>query len=307
MHYILQDNLNITEAKEKLFNAKLISEKINYEYSKPENKEKVIAHSKDVVQLLALVSNHVFNAEGKLALSNAKNASKSLKFSLESLKVDSNSVRHIDEICAILESNLDQSTFLLNTLLQNKTNTFETLELVITISSILLVVFSILFYSRPLFRDLANKNQKLINTVYQLQKRNNEVNDFSYLISHDMQEPITTIQSVIQSNKLSPILVKDIIEKQVTKLNGLLRNLIIYNQNSMLVSENECNLRDHIKDCLHNLRLQNRVNLYIDESISLKANTSDVRLLFRNIFQNFIDLQRDDIPLKVYIEALNTT
>lgn len=303
VHYILQDNLTISSAKENLVNAKLLSERINHEYGETGNLERLITQSKDVIQLLAYVPNDVLDEQGKQTFSKVKNASKSLKFSLETLKVDNNSIHQINEITAVLASNLDQSVTALNALLENKNNTFEIIELIITLSSIFLVVFSILFYSRPLYKDLANKNRKLINSVYQLQKRNNEVNDFSYLISHDMQEPLTTIQSVIHSNKLESQTIKNIVDKQVTKLNGLLHNLIIYNDNSKLINEYECNLKDHIQGCVHNLRLEKRVSLYIDESILLKANTSDVRLLFRNILQNSIDYQREDVPLKVHVEA----
>ena len=180
-------------------------------------------------------------------------------------------------------------------------NNFENVELIITIISIVFIILSLLFFTEPLLNELKLKNTVLQDSIFTLQKRNKEVSEFSYVISHDLQEPISTIESVLHSKDLDLAKTKEVVNTQVDILNSLIKDLSLYHQSSVKTKNSVCNLRRSIKSNLKLLDISKNCQIYMERDVELSMDCTDLNLLLHNLLKNCFDFKKVDVALDVKI------
>ncbi|NME67309.1 sensor histidine kinase [Flammeovirga aprica] len=141
-----------------------------------------------------------------------------------------------------------------------------------------------------------------------LEEKNKSLEEFAYITSHDLQEPLGTIASFVEMLLLG---YKDLLDDQgeqildyigtsTLRVKGMVHNILQY---SRLGSEKEmvtvdCNVvLSEIRSDLKKLLDDKKVDLKVDELPSIVGAESEIRMLFQNLITNAIKYQsKDNVP-----------
>ena len=156
--------------------------------------------------------------------------------------------------------------------------------------------FLVLFYflaMRKVNEEFEIKNEELVKSLYE---RNEEMESFSYLASHDMKQPIRTIinfADLMDSKLEDGTAVSEhrkflaLIKNAGIRLNGLIESILNYNVIGKTIDIEEVNVQNLIKDILVDLDA-----LINEKSAQIKVGVLPViradRLALTSIFQNLI-------------------
>ncbi|KXX68629.1 ATP-binding protein [Flammeovirga sp. SJP92] len=141
-----------------------------------------------------------------------------------------------------------------------------------------------------------------------LEEKNKSLEEFAYITSHDLQEPLGTIASFVEMLLLG---YKDLLDDQgkqildyigtsTLRVKGMVHNILQY---SRLGSEKEkididCNVvLDEIRSDLKKLLDENKADLKINPLPTINGTQSEIRMLFQNLITNAIKYQpKGNIP-----------
>ncbi len=158
----------------------------------------------------------------------------------------------------------------------------------------------VLGYSK-ITRDLTERMQieQMIRTqADELQEKNRELENFTYIASHDLQEPLSTVTSMIelireeaemQFNKDTELYFS-FIDEAAERMRNLIKGLLNYSRlgrNRELSSVNLQELIDDVQSDLHNrIKSQNARIEIADPLPEIRGFSVEMRLLFQNIIGN---------------------
>jgi light-regulated signal transduction histidine kinase (bacteriophytochrome) len=163
-----------------------------------------------------------------------------------------------------------------------------------------------------LSEQLSKREEKLNEIIGDLRRSNEDLQQFAYVASHDLQEPLRAIISFSQllEEKYQDKLEKDgkeylyFITDGASKMNNLIKDLLLYSRITTHAQAPTYNdLEVILKDALFNLheaiKESNAIITY-DKLPTLKVDKTQFLQLFQNYISNAIKFRRD-IPPKIHI------
>tara|TARA_R110001592_G_scaffold272340_2_gene539046 strand:+ start:2789 stop:5104 length:2316 start_codon:yes stop_codon:yes gene_type:complete len=162
------------------------------------------------------------------------------------------------------------------------------------------------------FQDITDRKKAEISAQHHLQlleQKNKELNQFAYIASHDLQEPLRTVSNYVEllNWKHHDKLDKDsnlylsYITRSVDRMRDLLHALLEYtsigksDKEPILVNCND--ILDHVKNDLSVQLAEKKVKLKIDKLHQVRGHEPELRSLFQNLISNAIKFcNPDTIP-----------
>ena len=161
-----------------------------------------------------------------------------------------------------------------------------------------------------LTRDLTErKRTEYVNT---LEIKNKELEQFNYIASHDLQEPLRTVSNYIQvleedfSDQLNDEAKNHlkVIERATTRMSILVRSLLDYSRlgkNKQLVFTDCRLIVDHVIADLNNLIKTTGATILAEDLPVIQSYETELRQLFQNLIHNAIKFSKKDIKPVVKI------
>lgn len=154
---------------------------------------------------------------------------------------------------------------------------------------------------------LAEQNQKL-------QNQNKELEQFTYITSHDLQEPLRSLISFSEllekefSDKLdgNGAIYIDFITKSSKRMRALVKGLLDYSRigNNKELVETDCSqIINDVQDDMTSIIQESEAKITIDTLPVLKCYPTEMRQLFQNLISNAIKFRKKDCIPEIKISV----
>lgn len=158
------------------------------------------------------------------------------------------------------------------------------------------------------------KKTILANQYESLKLRNKEIEQFTYIASHDLQEPLRTLKSMsgMLQKRYGATLEGDgekmlnFISKAAFRMSDLVKGLLDYSVigvNKELEYVNTSILIEEVKNDLASLIKSNDAKIKYEDLPDLKAYKTELRSLFQNLLQNAIKFKFPGTAPEVWVTA----
>lgn len=162
--------------------------------------------------------------------------------------------------------------------------------------------------------ELRKKKRLLEEALLTLEEKNKRLEQFTYIASHDLQEPLRTIKNFIgyiDSNYQSKLDEKgkrsiEYISQASENMSLLIKELLDY---SLLGKHNELTLIDTnlvvkmiLKD-IHLIIKETKASIQFSDLPTLKGHQTEIRLLFQNLITNAIKFTKTGIVPQINISV----
>lgn len=157
--------------------------------------------------------------------------------------------------------------------------------------------------------------RKVLSQQYDtLKEKNKEIEQFAYIASHDLQEPLRTVQSMTAfldkqyRSQLDETAIKsfEFINEATSRMSELIKGLLDFSRiggNKELTTV-DCNiLLDAISNDLHQNLIDRNASIQYSGLPTLKAYEVELRLLFQNLFTNAIKFTDKDVDPIIEVTA----
>ena len=167
------------------------------------------------------------------------------------------------------------------------------------------------------FHDVTEKRraeQSLLNTVRELKRSNSDLEQFAYIASHDLQEPLRQVRGFVQllrerygdrlDGKAEQYM--DHVHVGATRMSRLVEDLLAY---SRLAAGGErvreaVSAKAALDSALANLQAsieESHARITHDELPTLHADPVQLTQLFQNLIGNAIKFHRDGVPPQIHV------
>ncbi|WP_055436764.1 YfiR/HmsC family protein [Lacinutrix algicola] len=168
-----------------------------------------------------------------------------------------------------------------------------------------------------LSQTLKVKNAAILKQSQELEIKNNELEQFAYIASHDLKEPLITISSLIdllvedygeqfdEDGRLSLKYVKE----SSYRMQKLIEGILSYSKlgKSKVFLNIDCNnLITILRADLDNVFTRTKTELTTANLPIVKGTELEIRLLFQNLISNAIKFTKPNVTPKIKIEARQT-
>lgn len=161
-------------------------------------------------------------------------------------------------------------------------------------------------------QKVAERTKELILKNNQLKERNEELQNYNYITSHDLQEPIRKIQIYLSRayeediNESTKALL-DQINASAIRVRKLLIALMNFGKFGELQNDiKTCELQQIFQNVLfHNRAIidESDLELHISLAHHVKADSGLLERLFENLLLNSIKYRRKDVPLQISVTS----
>jgi len=208
------------------------------------------------------------------------------------------------------------------TILKDKDNTISTQRkynyLLISLITLALIGAFLLYRNfnnkKKVAQTLKDKNSAILKQSLELEAKNSELEQFAYIASHDLKEPLVTISSLID------LLVEDygdkfdeegkmnlnFVQESSDRMRKLIDAILAYSRlgKSKKYENVDCNLViKTLKDDLQNVIARTNSQIDVANLPIIKGAELEIRLLFQNLISNGIKFTKPDITPVVSITA----
>ncbi len=156
--------------------------------------------------------------------------------------------------------------------------------------------------NKNLIVNLQTINEELLKTNEDLQKRNKELDDYVYRISHEVRAPISSILGLFNllrnhedhNNLAITQEYLRLIEESITKLDIFIRSVLQYSATKNFEEEiEEIDFKKLINECVREFfpqEMNDKINIEIkiDTILPFFADVSLLKTIFRNLLENAI-------------------
>ena len=164
--------------------------------------------------------------------------------------------------------------------------------------------------------EKAKLYEETISKSIQLQNRNKELDDFTYVVSHDLKEPLITVEGysrvllkdhVHGKNSAASEYVQSIIQS-CARMKGLIDDLLMLSRVSRLSELMEAvSLNEILNEVLDDLKFsiqEKHVALVLPNRLSsYQCNPTQIKLVLRNLISNAIKFNKNEHPfIKITLE-----
>ncbi|MDA3886982.1 MAG: ATP-binding protein [Candidatus Delongbacteria bacterium] len=163
-------------------------------------------------------------------------------------------------------------------------------------------------------KELAYQNEQKEKRAEELIFANKELEQFAYIASHDLQEPLRTISNYMQVFEEDYLMLLDdnakkyllAVKNASKRMSILIKSLLSFSRigRNLDISEVDCNqlISDVIADLKTIIQTSNTV-IDVGEMPKLNLYESEIRQLFQNLILNAIKFQKKDNQPKVQIRS----
>ncbi|WP_157976106.1 sensor histidine kinase [Lewinella sp. IMCC34191] len=160
-------------------------------------------------------------------------------------------------------------------------------------------------------RRVEKKNHELIAS---LNAKNSELDQFAYMASHDLREPLRTVSNYIEvlGEDYAPILDDagrehlSTIHRATDRMRSLIETLLTYSRIGRSEEPRELCLAQPVREALENLALrveESEARIEIGELPTIKGYPVALRQLFQNLLANAIKFHRAGEPPRIEIQG----
>ncbi|UZR99037.1 sensor histidine kinase [Chondrinema litorale] len=165
-------------------------------------------------------------------------------------------------------------------------------------------------------KKLLETNKSLEKRVHErtalLEQKNKELEQFAYITSHDLQEPLRTITNYIQIiyEDFEKELDQDIlnylqtISQSTERMKALIRALLEFSRlgrNRMLIDVDTNKIVAEVIDDLHQLIQSTNAKVEVGNLPKLQGYETELRQTFQNLVSNAIKFQKENLAPEIYI------
>lgn len=190
-----------------------------------------------------------------------------------------------------------------------KLNQIRKIELLLFSLSLIVLFMEVIFIFRPLFQTLEKKSKALQASYKDLARKKHELEQLTYAISHDLKEPITMFQSLInryikKKEQDGIVIREEMIEHlnyRVTKADKLLSNLLIYTEERGTHSKELFDLVELVEVVTKKHNFQEYINSSKLKNFRIYGYKPDISLVLEHLIINAVTYQSEDRLLNVQI------
>jgi PAS domain S-box-containing protein len=157
--------------------------------------------------------------------------------------------------------------------------------------------------------EKAKLYEETISKSLQLQNRNKELDDFTYVVSHDLKEPLITVEGysrillkehIQEKNSAASEYIHSIIES-CSRMKDLIDDLLVLSRVSRLSEMMETvSLNDVLNEVLDDLKFslqEKHISISTPAQYpSYKCNPTQIKLVFRNLVSNALKFNKSENP-----------
>jgi signal transduction histidine kinase len=165
-----------------------------------------------------------------------------------------------------------------------------------------------------LTKQLNAESKALERMLNVLQTKNQELEQFAYIASHDLQEPLQTISSFadllekLYKEKLDEraVIYLGYLSQSTARMRSLITGLLEYARIGREKQLEQVDCNKIVQDVIHDLDAtitESKVTISIHSLPSLEAYPVELKQLFQNLISNAIKFRKKEVPLKIIIEA----
>ena len=167
-------------------------------------------------------------------------------------------------------------------------------------------------------RDVSEKikvNRRLKDSLAMIEAKNNELEQFTYIASHDLQEPLRTIVGIVDllskgnNSKLTSTELKslDYLVKVTGRMSELIKGLLDYGRIGHNHEKTTVDCQELLEEVRHDLSssiCKYAATLEVGELPTVYGYKIEMRLLFQNLISNALKFHRADVPPTITIAAV---
>jgi len=157
-------------------------------------------------------------------------------------------------------------------------------------------------------KKVEERTSELRRSNQRLEQSNKELEQFAYIASHDLQEPLRKIQTfsnvALQRHLDEKIKVKSYLQKissSANRLRDLVTDLLNFSKINAAEVFVPSNLNLLLDETLTDLEY--KCAIQIDPMPEIEAIPSQIRQVFQNLISNSIKFSRENVPCKILIKA----
>jgi signal transduction histidine kinase len=158
-------------------------------------------------------------------------------------------------------------------------------------------------------------NETLLDNIDKLESANKELDNFAYMASHDLQEPLRKIRIFCDRlvTKYQPVLDDDgklnigKIQKACERMQNLIQDILTFSKLTMekkfFINSNLNTLINEVLAEVEGAISEKKAAIFVDELPSIPANPGLIRPLFYNLVSNALKYSKKDEPPVIKIRA----